>query len=531
MQIDITIKNYRCFTDSKPARIILRKGYTSFIGVNNSGKSSMLKFFYEFRHLFSFLTNPTGNLLDALKGLPQGFRLASSILDQNEIFCNLNNRNLGVELRFISEDEALAYDDPLKSERFDIIIPRGTSKFLAKLYSANGELILNEGSWNYDGTMLCLENNPMVQMSNLFEAFRLLSETLYIGPFRNAINMEANIDYFDIKVGRDFIQAWQKWKTGDSIEHNEAIIQLTGGIKHIFDFENLEINPSADGQTLKVFINEKSYKLLELGSGITQFILVLANVAIKQPSYILIDEPELNLHPSLQLDFLTTLGFYANEGVLFATHSIGLARACADWKYSFRLNAEGESEITEFESNPHLSEFIGELNFSGYRELGFDKILLVEGTTDVKTIQQFLRLYRKDHQIVILPLGGDSLINDNSEMELNEIYRISGNIFALIDSERSLKGEKLAPNREAFVKNCRKIGITCYVLPYRATENYFSEEAIKKVKGDAYHALEPYQLLKEASPRWSKTENWRIAREMTLEQLNLTDLGDFLGSL
>lgn len=36
MQIDITLKNYRCFPDSKPARISLREGFTALVGVNNS---------------------------------------------------------------------------------------------------------------------------------------------------------------------------------------------------------------------------------------------------------------------------------------------------------------------------------------------------------------------------------------------------------------------------------------------------------------------------------------------------------------
>ncbi|TMB64236.1 MAG: hypothetical protein E6J43_13770 [Chloroflexi bacterium] len=147
------------------------------------------------------------------------------------------------------------------------------------------------------------------------------------------------------------------------------------------------------------------YKLPEIGSGITQFILVLANAAIQEPFLILIDEPELNLHPSLQLDFLTTLGSYASGGVLYSTHSIGLARAVADRIYSVRKISEGHSHVSIYEETPALSEFLGELNYSGYKELGFDPVLLVEGTSEVKTIQQFLRLFKTDHEIVLLPRG------------------------------------------------------------------------------------------------------------------------------
>ena len=531
MQVEITIKNYRCFPDFKPAKILLHKGFTSFVGVNNSGKSTLLKFFYEFRYLFDLLSRPTGPLFEALKGNPQAFNIAHSISDINEIFCNLNTRNIEIQIRFLESMQ----NNPIIPNRIDLTILRGTNTWIAKLYLADGPLNLGNNRPSIQGTILVFENEttltPKVEFSEVFQIFKTLSETLYIGPFRNALNTVAEGDYYDIKVGKNFIQTWRTWKTGNQTNQNETIIRLTDGIKHIFEYDVLEINPSEDTNNLKVFINGKSYKLSELGSGLTQFILVLANAAIKRPSYILIDEPELNLHPSLQLDFLTTLGSYASEGVLFATHSIGLARASAERIYSVRKVTNGESEIFDLEATHRFSELLGELSFSGYRDLGSDKVLLVEGTTDVKTIQQFLRLHKIDHKILVLPMGGNSLINGSSEEELAEITRISENIFALIDSERATSEAQLDINRAAFVEICVKIGIRCHVLDRRATENYFSDGAIKKIKGGNYRALGHYEKLGDISPSWSKTENWRIAREMTLDDLNRTDLGEFLVTL
>ena len=74
------------------------------------------------------------------------------------------------------------------------------------------------------------------------------------------------------------------------------------------------------------------------------------------------------------------------------------------------------------ETIPRLSEFLGELSFSGYKELGFDKILLVEGPTDVTTVQEFLRILQKDHMVVLLPLCGSSLINASAEPQLSLIH-------------------------------------------------------------------------------------------------------------
>ena len=52
MDIDITLKNYRCFEDSNPAKFTVGRSFVGFVGPNNSGKSSILRFFFEFR-LFS----------------------------------------------------------------------------------------------------------------------------------------------------------------------------------------------------------------------------------------------------------------------------------------------------------------------------------------------------------------------------------------------------------------------------------------------------------------------------------------------
>jgi predicted ATPase len=555
MQVEITIKNYRCFSDSKPARIVLRKGFTAFVGVNNSGKSSLLKFFYEFRNLFQYLSHPNGNFIETLKGNSQEFTLPSSIFDPEEVFCNGNSRDIEIQLQFLLSDETTQTNTSLIPKQLVVTVLRDNPlissgayqarlRFTSKLHLANGTL--NWQGLSLQGTKLNLagQEPPVTQPIELFHIFKVskeLYETLYIGPFRNAIDLITKIDYsyeslivedyFDIKAGRAFIRDWRTFKTGKVRKNSESAYRLTEDIRRIFGFNELEINTSDDNRTLQLFINRKSYMLSELGSGLAQFILVLANAAIKQPSYILIDEPELNLHPSLQLDFLTALGSYAVEGVLFATHNIGLARASAELIYSVRKDAEGESEVRKLEATPRLSEFLGELSFSGYRELGFDKILLVEGSTEVKMIQQFLRKYGKDHQIVLLPLGGSQLIKESSEAELEEIKRICENVSALIDSELTAPEAAIEPSRAAFVEKCKKANIDCHVLERRAIENYLSNRAVKQVKGNKYRALEPYEALKDAPHGWAKAENWRIAQEMTREELEGTDLGEFLKRL
>ena len=274
---------------------------------------------------------------------------------------------------------------------------------------------------------------------------------------------------------------------------------------------SLDIAPSFDDSSLHITINNRPYKQHEIGSGLLQFIIVLVNAAIKRPRLLLIDEPEINLHPALQLAFLNALGRYADDGVWFSTHSIGLARSAAERVYSVVRDGDGDSKVRPLGGALRLSELLGELSYSSHRELGFESVLLVEGPTDAKALQEFLRKISKDHQILLLPLHGHMPKAD----ELEEILRITSKVAVLIDSERATDGAPLNRDRVAFLDLCRTKSLPSRALDRRAVENYFSDRAVKQVFGSEYRALNPFEKLSEATPHWSKIQNWKLASAMS----------------
>ena len=162
-----------------------------------------------------------------------------------------------------------------------------------------------------------------------------------------------------------------------------------------------------------------------------------------------------------------------------------------------------------------------------------DKILdlKLSHKEELDALKDEVKKLKEDHKIVILPLGGKSRINGSFGPELEEIKRISENIYVLIDSERTAPGEKLQSRLKEFKKLCEQAGVKCHVLERRAIENYFTERAVKNAKGDKYHALGPYDSRDKFSPGVNKNENWIIAREMNSEELEASDLGFFLKSL
>jgi hypothetical protein len=528
VDVEISISNYRCFGDA-PVRFRLKDGLHSFVGINNSGKSCLLRLFYELRNLFSQFAN-ANDVKNALNNVQQ-YGQTPQVKDPSEILHDRNNRDLVIGFGM----DGTPKDGVPTPRRFEVVIPRGTpSLWRARINLHAGPI---QGGLELVGADILTRQTPnghrvnVCSIAPILELGPILSQVLYLGPFRNTVNIGGSGDYYDIQIGQPFITQWRTLKTGYNKRQSEAIYRLMDDIKRIFAFENLDINAADDGQNLQLMIDGRSYKQSEIGSGLIQFVLALANASIKNSSFILIDEPELNLHPSLQVDFLTTLASYAKNGVLFATHNLGLARAVSEKVYSVR-SVDGKREVRDFAGTPGLAEFLGELGFNAYQDLGFNTVLLVEGPTEVTCIQQLLRIFGKEHKVVLLPLSGSSLINPHSEAQLAEIARLSSRVYALIDSERENAAATLSADRQGFAETCTRLDISCKVLDRRATENYLPERAIRAFKrSDKYRALREYEKLADADPCWAKDENWRIARLMAKEDLVATDLGAFIESL
>lgn len=496
-RIVFEISNYRCFSINSPVKFELENGITSLVGINNSGKSSLLKFFYETRFLFK--NTSRANLIPLTNGTirnPHEIRHEGNN-SPYDLFSNKNNGNITIKVK--------------------IEYPTTESNLT---YEGNRD---NEGrSW-----LLSVERPEKFFIDHAIRGLDDINKVFYIGPFRNALGLGGGDD-FDVTVGASFISRYNYWRAGASKISSKKIISIEEDIRTIFGFKSFSVSASDDKTNLQVNIDGDPYKLNELGSGLAQFILVFANVAMAEPSYILIDEPELNLHPSLQIDFLLSLSKYAKYGTILATHSMGLARSVSDRIYSVEKTEKG-SIIRPIEKAVDYVQLLGELSYSAFRELGFDKVFLVEGVSEVKVMQQFLRLYGKEHKIVIIPLGGSQFINGNHSAELSEIKRISNNVSVLIDSERKNSNDPLSNERANFIEICKGLDFNIHVTERRATENYFTELAIQAAIHKDAKALEPYQLLKDAGKyAWSKSENWRIASHMKRVDLDSTDLGGFL---
>lgn len=527
----ITIKNYRGF-GNQPQEFEIREGFTALIGLNNVGKSSLLKLFYELRPLWQNFSY-AGNLCNFLNGSANNFQV-QGVNDVDELFNHFTNNPIEITFSTFNEEANSNFTFTVRLTK----VSSSQLNFTKLNFNIdNPDLsFITFTTSNQDLNVLCrsttTNSNTNYSLLNFLNFFKKLHQTIYIPAFRNLINAGEKSGYYDISTGTAFISQWDQWKNGSEKSARDKITKITDDIKNLFGYKNLEINPSSDKTTLRINIDNKSYSLADVGSGLSQFILVFASAAIKKPTFILIDEPEISLHPSLQLKFLSSLASYASEGVIFATHSIGLARSAAEYIYSVTNNGQ-ETKINTFSNTPNYIALLGELSFSTYQEIGANCILFVEGPTEVKTIQEFLRKFNKDSKVLMFPLGGSSMINGSRKMELAEIVtRLNvKKTYAWIDSEKSNPNVDVAHDRKQFLEACKEIGIIAKASDRRALENYFTERSVRTVLNDqGKNALAEFEKL-DPSTHWVKNDNWKLAREMTIDELKVNDLGKFIADI
>ena len=506
------LKTYRSYFHQPTTKLAFSPGsVTALVGANNSGKSSLIRSIYELRNYLGQIGSGQWSTLDGIThcSTTQGY----------------GNMFLGVADPFDLVPESLLSRD----KRIDFEIE--TSNW-SLIFSLTGDALQSGMQEIKFKTSNALDLNIVCKEAQ--EIGQLLQKSLFIGPYRNISNqaVQGGSTHYDLPIGEMVVGQWRQLKTGTGRLAKIAVINTQRDIANLLGYNSLEISASEDSKTLSlVFDGQRIMSLGDVGAGIAQLIFSIVTVANKLPQIILIDEPELHLHPTMQARFIEALHRHAGYSTVFATHSVGLARQGANSIFVVSQDrTTGKSSITPFESVKNSSQLLGELSYSQFSAIGGKFLLLVEGSTEVRTFRVLLRKLGIETDVMIVPLGGSSLIGENRSEEMSEFQRIGAEVFVLIDSERNSEDESLSSDRRGFLNICETLfgEHRVFLTKRKATENYLSDSAIKAVKGEKYRALAHYEKLDTADPAWAKNENWKIADAMTFDEVKDTDLGQFL---
>lgn len=378
--------------------------------------------------------------------------------------------------------------------------------------------------------------NPQVPRDDFVRHVSALIDTMYIGAFRG-VDFNFTGSTGEMSVGQHFINMWSQWAGGDDVQNRTRIGQLENELKELLGFKEFGITLNSASNALLVTTDDGQFKLSELGGGISQLIMLLGNAAIKNPSFILIDEPEINLHPRMQEVLVRALASKAKLGLIASSHSVGLARSTAERTFSLTRFPDGSVRLAPFGQHytPTIAQSINELGYSQFVEVGGNNILLVEGRTDVKAYRELLSKYGIETSFIILPFGGrEFILADKTKIvdELNEIKRLNPkSISVIFDSDIASAGASLAQHKQAFKECCESLGFNVFATDRASTENYISQDALDRVlrNTSAHKALGAYEAFNSlASGKWDKNMNWLLFKETSKANFDATGLGKFV---
>lgn len=533
MQIDVDIRGYRCFASS-PMRLTLSPGITAIVGKNNSGKSAVLRAFLDLQGIWKGFPKDALSFHEALKNQPMRMEVTSSVRDPREVF---PQRGWDGPMRVVIEwqvDEHKGTE--VQPNRAEIAVDRDLQ--LARAFAYPGahapEAFRPKGGFMEGGKAYVgipnTASRRLVNVSALAHAAEALSDVFYIPALRYAYAGEGDPNAAGPLLGKAMVAQWSFRQSGPQKAPKAMMSRVTEDVCRLFDLGRLSVRATHERDTLEIETDRGAFRLDEVGNGISHALLMLFNAAIRNPSWIMIDEPENGLHAAAQRDFVLTLASYASQGVVLATHSLGLARSVADRVYHVHQE-DGMSKITLLKDSPHLADLAASLGFGWHESVEGRTVLVVEGSSDVRIYDRWLTTLGRAHRVLILHMGGSNGLRPDAEQELAHLKKMGGRLVVLLDSDRSEPNGPRSDQSERFAKCCEKLGIEVRSTERRCVESYFTQRSIDEAfPGKGFKAFDPFAAPKPL-PWTAKTNGAHVAEKMTQAEILDTDVGQLLSGL
>ncbi|MDM8549330.1 DUF3696 domain-containing protein [Desulfobacterales bacterium HSG2] len=294
----ILLKNFKCFreTDIRVSRITL------LTGENSSGKSSVLYgLLTPFQSKFPFYLSPNG------KYVTMGdFREMS--------FNNLKENKIGIDFSVIPEKDEeeenfrtlWKIDAAGRMPELDYLKYRTSSKYLeavsdgdcyrvSSLFGEGPAVNAKEKYKKLYGFLYSLDIKISGEMSRSLN---------FIGPFRpepeRTYYQKTKADEKIGKSGEGYIDQILEWENHKA----EEIKTLRAILKNLGLFDTMKVSQLPGGRfELNVRVRPKGVwaSLADVGFGISQFLPVItADLQLPDHSALLLAQPEIHLHPSVQ---------------------------------------------------------------------------------------------------------------------------------------------------------------------------------------------------------------------------------------
>jgi len=452
-----SFKYYENFEEA--AEIVFNDKLNILVGPNGSGKSNLLDILNTVLHKYFYIP---------WEKLEVKF---AAININSELIKNFNflNEDSKIEIKFKIEKEDIENIKILlnKENDFSRLLKKTGStpnpdRFFENLKNKKDELFLiSELEYNIvNNNIVDLKENSinktfLLYLQNYFLFYYLTLEddyegeklnitNLYFSPYRKLSSLQTSIG-----LNRSsFIGQWIPCqrnkitsKQGDNISSRQGEseylhtalyyladrwarnkINIHDEIKSInellkefnYSFTYTQLDAIAHEYQPSFKIKERAIaKNNELGSGEKEILHIIFSLIVlaSKNSLVIIDEPELHIHPPMQkriLEFFQKLAFEKNIQLILITHSPTFINYEVMSSITrFYINEEGSTSFKKLENTDNYKKTITLINIYHNEKMFFaDKIILVEGIGDRVFWETLIQREQLQETIEVLDVGG-----------------------------------------------------------------------------------------------------------------------------
>lgn len=258
----------------------------------------------------------------------------------------------------------------------------------------------------------------------------------------------------------------------------------TNIISEISDFfpeiENLDSDRTEqDIDTLTYKEYGKKLDILYSGTGLKHFLDILVKTTLSNANLVLLDEPELGLHPVLQrrfMDYLHKISVRKGVQIFASTHSPVILNYGDRFTIYRILNYQGERSIVKVNSDA-LETVFSDLGIKPSDIFNHDICLMVEGQSEIIFFEHVIRkLYRKQFENVaigIIQYSGDNVMGIiNDTIDISNIVSSQKYTYWLHDRD-TRPVDQPSQNAIRLKQKLSKSKIKCKILNKREIEYYY----------------------------------------------------------
>lgn len=321
-------------------------------------------------------------------------------------------------------------------------------------------------------------------------------------------------------------------------------------VRVVLGDEDTSLNVPHDFSTIQVETPQRVLPLASMGSGVEQVIVLAAAATVTTSSLVCVEEPETNLHPLLQKKLIRYLTDETDNQYVVATHSSHLLDDSRSTTYHVRLTTHGS--LADLARRPHeLIEICHDLGYRPSDLLQANCVIWVEGPSDRIYIRRWLELM--DPQLAegidytIMFYGGKLLAHltasHDALADFISLRRLNRASAIVIDSDKKSSRARINETKQrikAEFKADEPANGFAWVTNCYTIENYVPADVLKAAV-EATHARTTYTPADQwenplpsgsGNPRFDKIAIALTASEaLTPEHLDQYDLKRQLSAL